>query len=297
MVVSRRLARTGWTGWRLLGAAGVVGLGIGITAPAWAELGRLALTPRGLTYFPLILVVTGWMVWVRRQRLRYCRPGGSLLGPPLVLAAWLVYQHGAAHGAPLLLHLGAWGVLVGCGLAVCREGVRQFVPAVVALAFLLPAASLERQAAGPLQAAIGEVAWTLCHMFGATGVGSEDGWTIGQVSRAVADAGSGVDLMLALCAVSYAFAFGRPLRPSVRALILGLAPLAAVLCTMAGLVVTVWLLGRFTPSAETFWMMSRWGVLVVALVALAGLLRVVAWASVPLRVYPLASVDQRSGGA
>lgn len=294
MVVSRTLARAGWTGWRICGAGAVVALGAVVTAAAWVQLADLTLSVRGAAYVPLILMLADWLAWVRRQRLRACRPGGTLLGPLLVLAAWVIYRIGIAYGDPMLLHLGAGGVVLGCALSVMRDLVQQFLPAVVALAFLLPAgvlAGLEQQGGGGvLQTIVAEVTWTLCHLLGLTGAGSGH-WTADHVSYTVAEAGNAMQLMLALCAVSYAFAFTRPLRAPVRALILGVTPAVVVLCSVLGLVVTVWVLGRFMPETRDLWLLAQWGVFAVAMIALVGLLRLMAWASSPSRVYPLASVD------
>jgi len=300
VVVTRSLARRGWSVWRLIGALGVVLLGGVITSEAWVELGRLALTPRGMVCLPLVPAAALWLAWVRRQRLRYCEPGGSLLAPLVVLLGWLLYGLGLGDGgavqsggSALALHAGAWAVAFGCCLGVCRDLVHRFMPAFLALAFLVPSALvLEGQWASAMHGWAMEVIWTVSYGLGLSAV-EEGGADLHHLGLVLSEMGSGLQAMLAICVVSYAFAFGRPLRGGVRALIVGLSPVAGVLCSLVGLVVTVWLVGQSVPHSQYPWVISQWVILAVALVALGGLLRVLAWASVPLRAYPLASVDQQ----
>lgn len=297
MVVARALARSGWTRWRLFGAIALLAVAGTLIGQLWIDLARITLTAPGMAYLPLVPAVIGWMVWVRRRRLRLCRPGGHLAAPVVVLAGGLLYQLGtgttAAAGPSLLaLHAGGWLVIVGCLMAVCWQGVVQFRPAVAALAFAVPAPLLVHEGwAGPIHRGVAELSWTLCHMLGVTG-GGATGLSIHQISRAMAEVGSGLPLLLALCLVAYAFAFSRPWRWSVRALILGLSPVAAVLCGIIGLAVTAWLLDRLSPGVESLWWISRWGILLAALAALAGLLRLLAWATMPLRLYPRAWLER-----
>lgn len=298
MVVARALARSGWTGWRLLGAIGILAAAGAVTGQLWIDLARITLTAPGMSYLPLVPAVIGWMIWVRRRRLRLCRPGGHLAAPVVVLAGGLLYQFGsgapfaAAGPSALALHAGGWMVIVGSLMAVCWQGIVQFRPAVAALAFALPAPLLVRGGwAGPVHQSVAELSWTLCHMLGVTG-GGATGLTIHQISQTIAEVGSGLPLLLALCLVAYAFAFSRPWRWSVRALVLALSPMAAVLCGLVGLTVTAWLLDRLSPGADSLWWISRWGILLAALAALAGLLRVLAWATMPLRLYPRAWLER-----
>ncbi len=209
----------------------------------------------------------------------------------MVLGGYLIYIYGQSSGAWLALHGGAWVVMLGCLLAVCREMLRQFLPAVGALAFLLLAPLLLHDGfASPAQYAVTELTWTVCHIFGVADSGAAT-LTVHHLAQAVSEAASGPQLLLGLCVVAYAFAFARPMRPGVQVLILALAPLVAMMCSIVAVVVMVWLLGQVSPAADSLVMISRWGILAVALAVLGGLLRIVAWATVPLRMYPLASVD------
>lgn len=295
----RLLAARGWSGWRIVGAGGVLALGAWAVSELWVDLARIASTAPGMAYLPLIPLVIAWMVWVRRWRGRLCRPGGDVLAPLVVGAGGVLYHLGATAGmgsagpgATLALHLGGWLVVLGCLLAVCRQAVIQFLPAVGVLAFALPAPLLVGEGwAGGLHRTVGELTWTICYTLGMTGEGSA-GLGVREISRSVAEVGSGLPFLLALCLVSYGFAFSRPWRWWVRALVLALSPLAAVLSGIVGLVVMAWLLGRLSPELGSLAWISRWGMLLVALVALAGLLKLLAWASLPLRVYPRASLEQ-----
>ena len=295
-------ARAGWTGWRIAGAAALLVMGGLVTWQMWAALGRLTLMGSGLIYLPLLPIVLAWIIWVRRRRVRLCSPKGHLAAPLVVVVGWLIYRWGIDVGAggdgarlvsgDLALHLGGWMVMAGCVLAICREALRQFGAAFGALAFAVAAPLVVHEAwIAPVHGRLIEISWSLCHMLEVSG-GGTTGLTAHKISTAVSQVGNLVALFLALCMVLYAFAFSRPWRWSVRAVILGLAPVAAVLCGTVALVVMAWVLGRLTPPTQVLVPISGGGMLAVGLTVLAVLIRVLAWASVPLRLYPRASLEQ-----
>jgi exosortase/archaeosortase family protein len=105
----------------------------------------------------------------------------------------------------------------------------------------------------------------------------------------VEDACNGLRMVFALTLVSYAFAFGVPLRNWIRGLIVLLSPLTALVFNVVRLVPTVWAFGRYSAEvAQTIHDVSAWVMLPVAFVSLLGLMRLLRWAQVPITPYVLA---------
>jgi len=104
-------------------------------------------------------------------------------------------------------------------------------------------------------------------------------------------------MVFALVLVSYAFAFGTPLRWYVRAIILGLSPISALICNVIRMIPTVWLYGLSdrewfgvagSSVAEVFHDVAGWVMLVLAFLLLMGAIKMLRWAMVPVTPYTLA---------
>ena len=94
----------------------------------------------------------------------------------------------------------------------------------------------------------------------------------------------------ALTLVVYAFAFGTPLRPSTRVVLLVCSPLVAMLCNVIRLVPTSIIFGYGSvEAAERFHDAAGWVMLAVALVILAGVLRTIRWLEFPVTSFRLAN--------
>src|SRR5260221_14391452 len=65
-----------WTVWHLLGVFGIVTACVFVTSTAWADLLRIGWHDEESSHVMLVPLVVGWLVWVRRGRLRQCKPGG-----------------------------------------------------------------------------------------------------------------------------------------------------------------------------------------------------------------------------
>ena len=115
---------------------------------------------------------------------------------------------------------------------------------------------------------------------------------------AIAEACNGLRMVFALFLVSYAFAFGNPLRNYVRFIILCAAPFTALFCNVPRMIPTVWLYG-FKGStvmgvegdkiAQGFHDLAGWIMLVVAFLLLMSIIRVLRWALIPVTPYMLAN--------
>jgi exosortase len=113
--------------------------------------------------------------------------------------------------------------------------------------------------------------------------------TINTVDVGIAEACNGLRMVFTLCLVSFAFAFGSPLRRPVQVLIIVATPAFAILCNVVRLAPTVWLYGT-TPTgfADGFHEISGWVMLVVAFLMLYGTTKLLERADVPVTHFKLA---------
>lgn len=289
--IPRSLARSGWDVWHIIAGGLVLALGLVLTHRAWADIWQIALHDAGSRYLLLPPLAAAFLIWVRRSRLVLCRPVGSWFGPAAVAVGWALFWWGEGSGMVMAWHAGALLIVVGCALAVAgRDVLYRFGPAVAVLVFLVPLpVGLREQLEQPLHRGMTELSWTLYHALGVSPVGGEGVLEGSGATAAVARACSGIRVILALALLSYAFAFSRPLRAWVRALILIFTPVAAVLGSAVGLVVTTWLLGQSLHEQVRVLEASGWIIVISALLVLLGILRLLTWAAVPVRPFNLAS--------
>jgi len=290
--VPRYLQRGGWRESHLL-AALVLPLAAGLAMfDAWLEIGRVAMFNEEHSHILLVPVVVAWLVYVRRGRFKQCRPVGRWVGPLLIAASWIVAAYGFQHGVVTFWYLGALLIVVGALIAALGvEIIPRFLPAFGALLFLIPMpARLWHPAAIHLQNITAQITAALLDMAGVAVERSGNLLQINGVDVAIAEACNGLRMVFALMLVSYAFVFGTPLRGYVRILIIALSPLCAIACNVIRLIPTLWLYG-YTPIdfADLFHQVSGWFMVAVAYLILLGLVRLLAWAMLPVKSYKLAA--------
>ncbi len=278
--------------WREAGLAlALVVAAVLATGDAWSDIAHIALRDDEASQVLLAPVVAAWLFWIRRGRLRHFRPEHLWAGPALIVLGWTAYLLGDRFLVQSAWHLGALLVALGALASVLGGGVLvRFGPAVAALAFLVPVPGRLRQAiALPLQAATAHVTQALLDTLGF------DVERLGSVLRVnghevmVAEACNGLRMVFALVAVSFAFAYGVPLRNGIRMLVLGLSPLTAVAFNVLRLVPVVLGYGYFEePFANQLHDLSAWVMLPCSFLALLGVTRVLRWAHVPVSRFVLA---------
>jgi exosortase len=152
------------------------------------------------------------------------------------------------------------------------------------LLFMVPfPGRLRQQIAVPLQTITAQATQQLLELLGILVDRSGSVLRINGVDVAIAEACNGLRMILALGLVCYAFAFATPLRGYVRAMVLLATPLCAVVCNVIRLAPTVWIYGHYpTIAADRFHSISGWVMLFVAFFMLAGIVRVLRWARVPV---------------
>ena len=290
-LIPRSLSRNGWTGAHLLGLAVLAALGVYVAIDAWRDMLHIAKRDEESSHAFLVPIVVGWLVWVRRGRVRHCRPVGLWIGPIICALGWVLYSVGDTHLMQSIWHLGAILLVVGCCLTVLGTNVlRAFLPVFVALVFLVPVPGRIRQKiAIPLQTATAAATEAAFKLADEPVTRSGNLLSINGVDVAVAEACNGMRMLFALGMVSYAFAFGTPLRGYARVLVLVATPVSAVLCNVVRLLPTVWVYGNYSEEfARGFHDISGWVMLMVAFGLLMAVLQMLRWAMVPVAPFTLA---------
>jgi exosortase len=290
--MAKLAARHGWTPLHAILAVVLVALAVLSRYTAWADILHIARADEEASHIFLVPLVVIWLVWVRRGRFRLCQRRGTWIGPVLVAVGWAISTYGYYHMVQSFWHGGAVLVAVGALLSVVgRDALTRFLPAFVVLVFLVPIPGrIRQQAAIPMQTATAAVTESLFDLAGAPVERSGNQLSINGQDVFIAEACNGMRMVFALVLVSYAFAFGEPLRNYVRFLILAACPLSAILCNVIRVVPTLWLYGYSSKQvADTFHTASGWVMLVIAFLLLMLIVRVLRWALIPVVPYTLAA--------
>ena len=317
MSVPNRVRRNGWLPWRLPLMAAAAAGAVLLALPAWVACGRAALGDEANAGIVVAPVVFGFLLTLRWRRLVNLRPRVDALGPGVALlgvALLLLATVDPAGGGSWFLggsledrpHPDGWArtaavggaVLLLLGAVVAVTGHRvagRFGAAMGALVFLVPLpASLILAVSVPMNLAAAKVA---CGVYEVLGIGAGiDGHTM-YIERTpthwmpvpLADTAQAFPIAMMLAAVCYAFVFGSPLRPSVRAAVLLLCPVAAVFSCAGVMIATLWLVSPEAAAWTWSQVGGQWLMMSVAFVLLMGLIRLLAWAAVPVRRFSLAN--------
>jgi len=284
-------ARHGWKPAHGLLAVAMVTLGALATWSAWADIAHIAWIDEEASHIFLVPLVVAWLVWVRRGRFRLCQRRGTWIGPVLVLIGWGLTVWGFYKGIQSFRHGGAVLVVLGCLLSVVGKDVLvRFLPAVLVLVFLIPIPGRIRlSVAVPLQTATAQVTETIFDLAGASIERSGNLLRLNGQDVTIVEACNGMRMVFALVLVSFAFAFGEPLRGYVRFLILAACPLSAILCNVIRMVPTLCMYGYASHNvAKVFHDISGWVMLGIAFLLLMSIIRVLRWALIPVAPYTLA---------
>ncbi|MEM8756757.1 MAG: exosortase/archaeosortase family protein [Planctomycetota bacterium] len=233
---------------------------------------------------PIVL----WLTWIRRARLATVTPRWSLWGPGVIAAGWVVGEVGLRYGYDLLWHLGALALVWGAVLSITgpRLLARFLVPVVASLAILPIPGQIRMQIAGPLQDISAVCTQFLLEIAGVPVARTGNVLQINGENVAIAEACNGMRMVAALGVVTYTFAFSIPAKPAVRAMLLAISPLLAVIVNIVRLMPTVLFYGYADAGfADLFHDLSGWLMMVVALGVLWSFMRLLRWMELPVLSY------------
>lgn len=280
--------------WRFIDGAlmaGLSALAVASAWPVWAGILDRALGDPEQSHVLLAPVIAVWLVWVRRERLRRCRPRWSFAGPAVIAAGVGLAVFGFNAGFLALEDLGAVLMVIGAMLTVHGvQTARHFFPAILALLFLVPVPGMIRQqVAVPLQTMTATITHAGLDLFNFPVIREGNVLLINGREVAVAEACNGMRMVSALVLVSYAFVFSTPMRQSIRLVILAGSPVVALVCNVIRLVPTVLFYGYASDATANFFHdASGWIVLIVALGILWSFLSLLRWIEIPVTPYAVA---------
>jgi len=286
-----RSSQPGWTRWHAVASLIFVTLGVMTTWDAWKDLFQIASKDEEASHIFLVPIVALWLIWVRRGRLRGLKPEGTWIGPIIMAIGLIFYKWGDYAVIQSFWHGGAVLFTLGCLLTVLGWHVLvRFLPVALVLVFLIPVPGrFRQQIAIPLQEVTAVVTQMCCELLGMDIKQNGSILTIRGEDVAIAEACNGLRMIFTLTLVSFAFAFGTPLRGFVRILVLAASPLSAIFCNVIRLIPTVWMYGYYTKSAaEQFHDISGWLMLPISFLLLMGILRLLRWALIPVTQFTLA---------
>lgn len=296
----KMLARNGWKVRHGVCLVLAVIASIAATWSAWSAIGWAALNSDLARPSVLVLPIMAWLVWVRRARFRFVRPGGYALGLIIFLSGAQLYYWGLyVYGLRSSYQLGAVLVVAGAVLLCTGKSVfKQFLPAWLILPFLVPIpATVATLVAYPIQLFEAQSIAAIYGIFGVTVKIIESPGAsliiVGGKTLEIENVCKGLPTTISLLLISYGFVFGSPMRPIVRAALLVVTPFVALLCSAVALGGTLWLYDGHSAlvTADLIRAMSQWLTLLFAFLLIAGAVRLLAWASVPIHQYHLASTS------
>ncbi len=169
--------------------------------PFYLELARTIWATDEQGHGPIILAVSGWLLYTRRHALAQAtRQPLPALGWPMLLLALLLYAFGSSQG--IIMFVGFSQILVLAALLLIFSGTAAIKVAFFPLFFLifmipLPEA-LVAAVTAPLKSAVSAVANSLLHGLGYPVGRSGVILTVGQYQLLVADACAGLNSMFTL---------------------------------------------------------------------------------------------------
>ncbi|QDU70971.1 exosortase/archaeosortase family protein [Mucisphaera calidilacus] len=290
-VDSTNWTRNGWTDLHLMAVLIMVFSALWVCREAWQDIFLIAARDEENSHIFLVPFVMFWLVWVRRQRFRFCYPTGQWVGPLIAGLGAFMSWYGYNHAVQASWHVGAVVIAVGAFTSVMGTQVLwRFAPAFVTLLFLVPVPGLIRQEiAIPLQRWTALITTETLTTFGVSVSQSGSVLEINGMQVGIAEACNGMRMVFALLLVSFAFAFGTPLRNSVRVFIVLLSPVSAILCNVVRLSPTVWVYGALGEGAgKLVHDLGGWVMIGVAFFLLLGIKSLLEWALIPVTPYVLA---------
>lgn len=285
-LIPRTARRNGWRVGHLIGVMAMTALGVAVTSDAWIDIYHLVIRDIGFHHIYLVPFAVLLLIWARRGRLRLCRPAGVAIGPCFIAAGWALSSMGYHNAIESFWHFGSLLVVVGCALTILgRDALVYFVPAFVALAFVVPVPGAMRQWLAPQLASCIAISneWLL-GLLGTSITPPESG----LVNGAERTTGAIMRVFFALELTTFTFVFTLPLTGAARAAFLVVSPLLSVGCVVVVSVLTTGLAMAFPDATDNLQALSAWIMLSVALLMLRAMIRALRWAMVPVTRFTLA---------
>lgn len=277
-----------WKSFDLIALGILLCAAIGASWKAWADIFSVGRFDAEQSHVLLAIPVAIWLAWLRRGRIARSTPEPSVLGPIVIVGAWLLGEYGLQNSIDLYWHLSALLLVFGAVISIAgvKPVVKMAVPAFALLALMPVPAEIRLRIAEPLQNISASSSQYLLDIAGVPVVRTGNGLVINGENVIVAEACNGMRMVAALGVVTYTFAFSIPARPLVRVLLLATSPLLAVIVNILRLMPTVLFYGYASKNtATTFHDISGWFMMVIALFVLWAIMRILRWMELPVLSY------------
>jgi exosortase len=261
---------------QLVAAIGLTLLAIVVAWGAWRDMISTGWNDEESSQVLLAPLAVAWLLWLRRERFAHWRFRFRWVGTMLIALGWLGSSMGYRHDHYMSWEIGAIVMALGAVVTVVGiDALTRFLPAVAALIFLVPVFPGRRYVISrPLGAATARATQLLCEVFRMHIERHGNLLIVNGVNVSVAEACSGMRMVMTLLLVSYVYCFVMPLRWPVRVLLLVASPITAILCNVIRLVPTVWMFGNAsTQWAQAFHDFSGWLMIAVAFLVLMGIVK------------------------
>lgn len=269
----------------------LLGIAVFLNRQPLLDILNIGLRDEDQNHIFLAPLVAGWLLYLRRSRLRYVLVQPSFLGLVVAAFGWLVSWWGFETGTQIAWHAGAVMSLLGVVLSMTGMApVNLFAPVLAVLVFMLPVpGEIRHRIALPLQDLATSITHATLEFIGVSAIRSGNIIIINGEQVAVGEACNGMRMVFALTLVVYFFAFGTPLKAGTRAFLLIVSPLIAIICNVIRLVPTSLIFGYGNSEmAQRFHDLAGWIMLPVAMLMLYGLLRAIRWLEFPVTQLRLA---------
>jgi exosortase len=264
------------TRWQLAAMIGLTSLAVAVGWGAWRDMILTGWNDEESSQVLLAPLAVVWLLWLRRERLAHWQYRFRWVGTMLIALGWLACSTGYRHDHYMSWETGAIIMALGAVVTVAgTDALTRFLPAVAALIFLVPVFPSRRYLISrPLGAATARATQLVCELFRMQIERHGNLLIVNGVNVSIAEACSGMRMVMTLLLVSYVYCFVMPLRWPVRVLLLVASPITAVLCNVIRLVPTVWMFGNAsTQRAQAFHDFSGWLMIAVAFLVLMGIVR------------------------
>src|SRR5262245_10097543 len=99
--------RVRWTFVHAAAAVLLVAAAVFATFDAWSDIVHIGATNDESSHVFLVPFVAGWLIWVRRERLRDCVQRAVWVGPAVIALGWALNSIGVRHLIQSFWHFGA----------------------------------------------------------------------------------------------------------------------------------------------------------------------------------------------
>ena len=256
-----------------------------------ADVIRFAIQDADRSYILLVPLLSIYLVWLRRSRLRNIEFRVSVWGPIIILLGWSGYFVGGVTDVVFLWHLGFLVGFLGIAVTFLGSGILvPFSPAILVILAIVPIpGSIRLALAQPLQGFATSVTANILDTVGVPAIQAGNLIEINGATVAIGEACNGMRLLVPLALVIYTFVFSLPLRASMRSILLVASVPIALMCNVLRLVPTALAYGYFPSIAEPIHDIGGWIMLPLAIFLLIGLLRLIEWLDIPVSRWRLAT--------